>query len=375
MIKNFCEITGDELKYLISHPITLIEKLDTIYFKIEINSTIAIPLKTPRFSAVSDIDRMINSVYQDISDFAYKKFYPIKDILVEKYGDLRLGFFYLPVGKTKHIDYSDSVIFKVHKNYNDGWVGLSDVYFYDKESRRRYTVYDIYSDLIANDVIVDRPSYVYENRTFVDLSEEEILKSLNDPLAIANIFCPERMTYSGLQMDKIEAYIIKSGNKQWQIKINDAIPNIDKSTKKIYRDAILNSLVHDLLDKTNIIQEVNMMKDSYEDKVAYIFEEYMSNTDIFSKIKIEPEDLLPPIDGHIGEMNIETLKSETVKTICKLNKTAQNILRLFLHTFTNTLFANKFGDLNEHERLKLNELIAVLKYRNYADIALSISKK
>lgn len=375
MIKNFSDITDDEIKYLVSHPITLSEKLDTVYFKVEINNVAAIPLKTPRFNAVSDVDCMINSLYQDISSFAYKTIYPIKNIITEKYGSLRLGFFYLPVGKTKRIDYSNSIIYKVHKNYNNGWLGLSDVYFYDKESREKYTVYDVYMDLIANNVIVSKPSYVYENRVIEGLTEEMIMNNTGNPLAIANLLCPNHLTYSGLPIDKIEAYIVKSGNKQWQVKINSAEPVLDKDTKKIYRDAILNSLVHDLLEQTDIIEKIRCMKDSYEDKVAHVFEEFMSYTDIFSKITIEPEDLLPPIDGYIGQMNLDSLKSETVKTICKLNETAQNILRLFLHTFTNTIFANKFSDLKEHDRLKLNALIIALKYRNYADIALSISRK
>lgn len=374
MIKKFSEITGDEIKYLISHPLTLSEKLDMIYFKIEINHVTAIPLKTPRFNAVSDVDCIINSIYQDIADFAYKKFYPIRNKLVDKYGSVRIGFFYLPVGKTKHIDYTNSIIYKDRKNYKDGWIGLSDIYFYDKSSRDAYTINDVYSDLISNDVIVDKPSIIYEGQTLSNLTEQSVLDSIQSG-SVIDLICPEHSTYSGLPVNEIEAYIVKSGSKQWQIEITDAKPVINKDTKKIYRDTVLSSLVHDLLDTTDIINIVSQSKDIYEDKVAAVFEEFMSHTDIFSKITIDPEDLLPPIDGYIGTMNTESFKSETVKTICLVNETAKNILRLFLHTFTNTIFANKFSDLTEHDRIKINELIIALKYRNYADIALSISRK
>lgn len=375
MIKNFSDISDDEIKYLISHPIALSEKLDVTYFKIEVTSIIAIPLKTPKFNAVSDIDCIINSMYKNISDFSYSTIYKIRNELVNKYGNIRLGFFYLPVGKTKHIDYSSSVIFNNHKNYKNGWVGLSDVYFYDKEIREKYTVLDVYNDIINLGINIDKPCIIYENYNLIDVTEESIKSSLNDPIAISTLLFPDTPTFSGLPVNEIEGYIIKCGNKQWQIKINNAEPNINKNTKKIYRDTILNSLVHDLLDKTNIINDIRNMKSSYEDKVSYVFEEFMNHTDIFSKISIDPEDLLPPIDGYIGEMCIDSLSSNNVKTICKYSETAKNILRLFLHTFTNTIFANKFSDLSEYDRLKMNDLIIALKYRNYADIALSIAKK
>jgi len=383
MIKNFCDITGDEIKYLISHPITLSEKLDAIYFKIEITSAISIPLKTPKFNAVSDVDCMINSIYKDISDFAYKEIYNVRKELTDKYGDLRIGFFYLPVGKTKHIDYSESNIYKYNKNFGTGWLGLSDVYFYNTDSRKQYTIWDIYNDLSDNGINIGKPCIIYENKSFGAVSAEMIdaIKSDPNPVNTAMLFISlvqdplACATYSGLPVDKIEGYIIKCCSKQWQIKINNAEPHIDKDTKKIYRDAVLRSLVRDLLSKTGIINTIRGMKCQYEDKVAYVFEEFINSTDIFSKLLIEPEDLLPPIDGYIGEMCIDTLQSDNVKVICKYNKTFANILRMFLHTFTNTIFANKFSDLSEYDRLKMNELIIALKYRNYAEIALSIAKK
>lgn len=381
MIRDFSDISVDEIKYLVSHPITLCEKLDAIYFKVEITSTITIPLKTPRFNAVSDVDCMINSIYKNISDFTYKEIYRISKELTGKYGNIRIGFFYLPVGKTKHIDYSESNIYKYRRNFRTGWLGLSDVYFYDNVSRRKYTIWDIYDDLFALGITVDKPCIIYENRFIGTASEETVFALKTDPIAAAAFFTTISnestipTTYSGLPVDKIEGYIIKCGGKQWQIRINSAEPHINKDTKKIYRDMVLGSLVRDLLDVTDIINIVHNMKCQYEDKVAYVFEEFINKTDIFSRVLIEPEDLLPPVDGYIGEMCIDSLQSDNVKTICKYDKTLANILRMFLHTFTNTIYANKFSDLPEHDRIKMNELIISLKYRNYADIALRLAKK
>ena len=112
-------------------------------------------------------------------------------------------------------------------------------------------------------------------------------------------------------------------------------------------------------------------KKTYIEKVCKLFLDFMNKTDVFSKYKFDAEDFLPPIHGYIGDVDVEAIPDEDVKTICKVNSVAKNILRLFLHTFTNPISNNKFKDLNVDDVSALNMLTISLKYKNFAELALN----
>ena len=84
--------------------------------------------------------------------------------------------------------------------------------------------------------------------------------------------------------------------------------------------------------------------------------------------KLEASDLMPPICGYFGDLDLSKINDDEVKSACTVSKLCRNIFRIFLHTFTNSLSYDKFKDLPETERLKLNNLIEILKYKNYAEI-------
>ena len=111
-------------------------------------------------------------------------------------------------------------------------------------------------------------------------------------------------------------------------------------------------------------------KKTYIEKVCKLFLDFMNKTDVFSKYKFDTEDFLPPIHGYIGDLDVEAIPDEDVKTICKVNSVAKNILRLFLHTFTNPVSNNKFKDLSADDISTLNMLTISLKYKNFAELAL-----
>jgi hypothetical protein len=116
------------------------------------------------------------------------------------------------------------------------------------------------------------------------------------------------------------------------------------------------------------------MKTEYVDKISLLFKEFISVTNIFSKLYIDPDDLLPPIEGYIGDMDMSVFNDPEVKEMCETNETYKNIMRMFLHTFTHSVMDGKFKDMTEEDRNLMNRLTIALGYRNYADIALSRTK-
>ena len=97
MIKNLLDLSRYDFKKFISQELKIYEKLDMIYFKIEVNKNGVFPKKRPRYLAVSDIDCICNSIYKDIYEFSQNYILPHKKELIDKFGEFTVGFFYLPV--------------------------------------------------------------------------------------------------------------------------------------------------------------------------------------------------------------------------------------------------------------------------------------
>ena len=113
MIKNLFDLTKKDFTKILDKEISIYEKLDMIYFKISVTRNGVFSLRRPRYLAISDIDCICNSVYKDIMTFTNDNIYPIKDRILEKFGELTIGVFYLPVHKTKMIDYDNVKVLSV----------------------------------------------------------------------------------------------------------------------------------------------------------------------------------------------------------------------------------------------------------------------
>jgi len=424
MINNFFDITKEDIKYLRTHPCTISEKLDMVYFKVEINERIAIPLKPPKFAAISDVDCITNSVNKMIRNFVFSYIMPIGGDIVEKYGPVRLGFFFAPVPKPRKIVYSNlpanlmilnDVEFirpypvmrepyrvtqekkRLRVNNLSTWFQneegdmlMSLFRLHDPELYNKYTIRinsminaDAFNMRRGGDIHIEKS--MWEERSFADMDDDEYYTAMSeliamrdDPIGAIKQLNMRVGIFKNLPsynpLDKIEGIIIKCGKKQWQIQANDSAPHIDKSTKKVYRDIVLKSLVRDLLCESDIIDRLTESKSNYIDKVCLLFNEYMKTTDIFAKVFMDPEDLLPPIEGYIGNLDLDGIRDAETIEICKNNETAKNLLRMFLHTFTHSIMDGKFEEMTDDEKNSLQRLTLALGYRNYADIALTMTK-
>ena len=103
--------------------------------------------------------------------------------------------------------------------------------------------------------------------------------------------------------------------------------------------------------------------DDYIKKVCSLFLEFINTTNIFGKIFVEPEDLLPPNAGYIGDIDYNSLPA-TVSIICKGNDTYKNILRILLVTFNRSVFENKFKNFSYETREKMTNILVRINSKN-----------
>lgn len=364
MIKLFRNLSENEIRNFLSKEFSIVEKLDMIYFKVSVNHLGVFALKAPKYTAVSDIDCICNSVYNNIVMFA-NSLNEFKTDILSKYGECTLGFFYLPVHKTKVIDYY---------TIGENTFILSDVYLDKKSALPKSEILsdihrmfcEVRSDILnspgisievaGDDLINDVISLLNDNQ-----DDTKVIKM------ILSYFDIETM--SGLKYNEIEGLILRNNKEQYQLIANNTDVQLLKGVKKMYRDIVLSHLAKEVITDQYIHTLFNSKK-TYLEKVCEVFLDFVNVTDVFTKYKFDEEDFLPPMTGYFGELDIESLPIEDVKTICKVNKVTRNILRMLLHTFTNPISSNKFSDLSDDDATKLNMLTIALKYKNFAELAI-----
>lgn len=371
MIKNIETISKKDFNYLLSNPFAVVEKLDMLYFRVQITKVGVIPLKNSTGKVISDIDCITNTVYKEICEFVNNSINPVRNILIEKFGEGYIGFFYLPVTKYNKISY---------KNFEAGTFILSDWSYplnilNADDSDKINDLSDILN--VASPPIL---AQVFDPKT--DISTVENIRhqltnyiegNINN-LEFAISVIPD-YTHD-VANNMMEGIIFRNDKFQYQVSLvdnNDSI-NSDKSVKLSYRNVILNSIAEFYEKNKSTLDTVFETKESYVDKVSYLFLKYIDNTDIFSKYSFDPEDLLPPSNSYIGDIDFDMIADANVKLICKYNEVHKNIFRMFLHTFAVKTSENKFKELSPEIVNILNNLIWTLKYKNYKEILLNAYK-
>lgn len=389
MIKEFSTITTQDLEKLYSEGFIVYEKLDMCYFRVEVTKVGAIALKNSTEYAISDIDCVTNVMYKNICKFVEDVINPIRNKIIDEGGEVRIGFFYLPTSKYHVIDY---------KKLESNTFILSDVKCYWSESKislnKIYELIDarnkvLYKDKVPNYFIIDSPEIkrwipatMEDGHSFYNgISVKDWINSyLNGEVTkwdIARVLT-NSMTFSHLDTSNIEGIILRSKSLVYQIALNNTYDfNIDKSSKLICRDTVLKSFVN-TIDKVLSVKELKEVlnnSNSYIDKVSKLFLTYIENTDLFSKYSLDPDDLLPPHIGYMGDVDLECIPDKNVYLVCRYNDVNKNIFRLFLHTFSRNLSENKFNSLDEKEQKYLQDIVISLNYKNYRQIMITAYKQ
>lgn len=370
MIKEFSNISPEELQVLYDEGFTVQEKLDMYYFRVEITKVGAIAMKGSTENVISDIDCITNTMYKDICNFVDVVINPVRNDIIAEYGELRVGFFYNPKQRYHIIDYNK------HNPSLAGKFILSDTYAYDKNiipSISKYgklmTYLKLYS--INDEMYCSEDESTFNSSSYnIDTVKRRIESYLKSPswstLAyLIDSFKP----ITGLKPTDVEGFIIRSKNKNiiYQITVNNVnIQEVDKSTKLVYRDTVLQSFINTVSGNTyNIIDNKN---DTYINKVSKLFLFYIENTDLFSKYSFDPEDLLPPHIGYMGDVDLDIVPDQNVKIFCMHNEVNKNIFRLLLHTFSRNVSDNKFSSFEKDDQRYLKDLTILLQYKNYKQI-------
>ena len=333
MIKELKNITEEDLAYMNSHKVTVTEKIDLIYFKVIVSDK-DVCVVTSKHKTITDVDCIINSVYKNIMQFVDINIKWNYDEIFSTFGCCEIGFFYKPVIKTCMISYP----------------------YIDHD----FIIGNLYTKLKLNNDVEKLSSILGCVGVLSPICVKESLCKFDNINDYKNIVSKmtDNKTWSGNSIDDIEGIILSCGKCNYKITINNTEPNIEKTTKKLYRDTILENFCNVIFD-SNSVKEILESRKSYIDKVSDLFLEYINKTNIFTKMYIEPDDILPPTTGYIGDVDYDALPS-TVRLICKGNELYKNILRILLVTFNRSVFDNKFKSFNQDTRAKLTEILAKL---------------
>lgn len=329
MIKEFKNITEKDLNYMKTHQVTVTEKLDLIYFKVFVTEE-KMEVFTARNKPVTKVDQIVNSVYKDIVEFCkgldHQKIF-------ETFGVCEIGFFYKPVEKTCTISYPNLPF-----NFIVG-----NLFTRNKNMKRIEVINDVIKDV---GLLV--PICCKENIS-------DIPNDISNDIDNAIYFTDGR-TWSGTSIYDIEGLILTCGRLNYQIIINHTEPNIEKTTKKLYRDTVLENFCSFVMNNEDCQHILDWKGTSYIDKICGLFLIYIDRTNIFTKLQIESDDLLPPNAGYIGDIDYDSLPT-TVGLICRGNDIYKNILRILLVTFNRSVFENKFRNFSNDTSSKLTQIL------------------
>lgn len=312
MIRSFSDISEKELLYLRTHPIEVFEKLDMIRFNIEIGND-SVVTKTAKGVVIDDVDCIVNTVMGDISSFVRNVVEPKADKIVRKFGECTINMFYAPTNKPRVIDYQKIgcpifIVANVVARDCSAWVEKMNFLFSGEESVR-----------------VMEPT-----KLFVALPDD-VDPALNPVDNVTKLMGGR--TWSGNDIDKIEGCIIQCGKRRtYQIVVNETRVEIDKTTKKIYRDMVLDNFCNIIMQNNHLVDDLSSDSDGYVDLMSKLFILYLDNTNILSRVAFDEDDLLPPTVGYIGDVDYDRLPV-TVRYICKTNHVYKNILRIILVAF------------------------------------------
>lgn len=372
MIKELRNISLNELDELLKEGFEVYEKLDMYYFRVEVTKVGAIPLKGSTENVISDIDCITNKMFKDICNFVEENINPLRNEIISKYGEIRLGFFYNPEF-TYHI-------IKYDEEFRSAFM-LSDIYSRDRNINNFNVLEEIRINIIKN-YNIDAPIYQAPKLRSCPphLCSVEMRTKLLDYIngsinSLDMIRYLVNTSYTG-HIENMEGIVIRSvglNKGLYQIILNDvSSTQIDKNTKLIYRDTVLKSFVNTIANYTilnNInVEDIFKHSNTYIDRISDLFICYIEHTSLFNKYSFDPEDLLPPHIGYIGDVDLDIIPNQNVKILCMHNEVNKNIFRLLLHTFSRNISENKFSSFSDDDKIFLNNLMILLQYKNYKQI-------
>lgn len=314
MIKDIKDLTQRELSILEKGPVEIIEMLDCMRFKIIFTNN-DIVVKSAKGKVIDEIDCLVNIFNRNVVEFCYQTMGIKHEDIIRTFGECEITMMYLPPQKFNKISY-------------DNYTGERFIYcgMYTKDKK-----------LKDDDLFLDMCPFVAPYPC-IDILQNVTSFEVSDLVKVP--------TFSGNSVDDIEGIILRCGNVKCKLTINDTNSDINPAVKKMYRDIVLedfSKIIGSSIDTKDFFTDT----DDYVSCICNMFYEYVNATDLFNKVYIESEDLLPPSHGSVGDVDIKYLPP-TAKLFCN-NKMYMNILRLLLVTFK-TDDLSRFDTFDKHVR-------------------------
>ena len=330
-MKRISEITEKDLNRINAGcSVIIYEKLDAVRFKVEVRDGASVAVLTSKGRPIQDVDAIVNMMIRSILDFSHGL--PISEIY-DKFGECHMWFCYFPEKKTKTITY---------ENIEPGTFVITNFFTKDKSKK---------SDDIIN--------YIGKAKGFpiIKVGQFKSSEFTGDDISLTNL--TDGKSWSGNGLGYIEGLVVDVDGNQYCIDIFDTKPKIEPSTKLIYRDTIIEDFIHVVPEEC--FESEFESDHSYVESICNLFLEYVNRTNIFSTMWIEEEDVEPPIEGYIGDIDYDRLPS-TVKIACKGNSVFKNVLRILLVTFSYSPSSNRFSRFSLKDRTFLNDVLT--KFRD-----------
>lgn len=287
--------------------VSVYEKMDMIYFKVSITGPRDFEIRSKKGNPYTEVDYVCNSFIFDVKKFVDAL--PI-DKLFECFGDVIIGFFYHPKRAKRVIEY---------ENIPDNTFIISDYYTKDVMKRDDYLLMEILSPFCPYNM--DIGTYMF-NMKFHKADDV-------NPEFVKETVLKKGRTFSGNGVDNIGGVILRTiEGKSFSVIFTPSPEVGDKTSKLLYRDMVVADFLSVMSERFFTIKG-----DTYLDHMSQAFIEYVNTTDLFTKMYIESDDLIPPFNGNIiGPISLELLDSVT-SSICRSNPLYANVFRILIVAF------------------------------------------
>lgn len=376
MVTDLFSVDDKMLKNFFKKAFNIYEKLDMYYFKVYMFSDICIPVFAKTGKAISYEDTILNSLFDDIVKFIKTKIDipELRNKFYSKYGFSKIGFLYYPGQTNNHISYSNVknktfVLSDIWTSKSPESLNLNLIYFtsiYSSVMNKQFLDVPVIRKVAANEIDDSIINGLIERKSDREETYEYLM----------NNFCFD--TWS--KNSEINGIIFRSKNKTLQFnmlssetqRLQEKSDDTYNTIKRMWRELLLRSFIQAMspsFDKLKSKLKTNSK--TYVSNVCDIFVEFIDHADIFTKYSCEDDDFLPSWDKWLLDFNINKIPNETAKTICQFNPIGKSVLRFLIHSLRRHYSYEELKNLNKDTVDKLNEIVDMLNYHNYSEIALT----
>lgn len=327
MIKHLREYNRKHLNSISSQTVKITEKIDAPYFTIVYNEGAPTILKS-NHTPLSDVDCLLNSNYEYI-----------RKAILRLFGNLgapkgEFGIWYVPnksPWKEKYPKYAGKIILARYS---------ADINIFAVTHLQK-------NGILPPPVLFEGKFTPEQIKTF----ESYLNGKTGDIMFLTKIL--KGVRYHGTPITDMDGIIIKIGAYSYQIPIKETKePEQDKS-RKMYRDVVLKDFLKWF--KTQNAEFGN--ENDYIFLMSSIFLQYIKDTDLITKYSISGEDLVPPSNGLMGDLNFDLISDSTVRTICLNDPVRKGIYRILLNTFRKPIKKKPDDLLTETDVEEINTIV------------------